>query len=309
MGFRTIYIRIRRLIISAARRALLPWRRKVHVSRRGELGDVLLCTPGLRALKDANPRCRVHFYTDIPDLVRGLPYIDEILPSDRRPRRTMLMRYEESIKPRRHLAQILGTYIGARVTDVRPDCPVDESMVEQFRAAWRDLPRPYIIIQRRAGPWTPNKNWPDEYWEKLVPALLKSGSVIEIGAPAVEALVAPNFIDLRGKTNISELIAAIKAADMLVGPVSGPMHIAAAVGTPAVVILGGYELAENAATYPGNQVFYTPIECSPCWLRMPCPIDRECLRRIKPEAVERAVWDIWAETAAPTIAPTVFGGG
>jgi ADP-heptose:LPS heptosyltransferase len=54
-----------------------------------------MCTPGLRALKKANPRCRVHFYADMPELVRGLPYIDEIHPGDRRTRRTMWMYYEE----------------------------------------------------------------------------------------------------------------------------------------------------------------------------------------------------------------------
>jgi ADP-heptose:LPS heptosyltransferase len=152
---------------------------------------------------------------------------------------------------------------------------------------------PRIVIQRYAGPWTPNKNWPAEYWDRLVTALLKSASVIEIGTPDAGAFDASNYIDLRGKTSLAELVAAINAADILVGPVSGPLHIAAAVGTPAVVILGGYEVAENT-NYPGNRIFYTPIQCSPCWLRTPCPINRECLRRIAPEAVEKATAEMWS---------------
>lgn len=258
-----------------------------------------MCTPGLRALKQANPRCRIHFYTDYPDLVRGLPYIDEIFPGDSRPRNTIWMLYEtkwtlyeEINKPRRHLAKIMGARIGARVNDVRPDCIVDEKLVAQFRSAWRDLPRPHIIIQRRAATHTPNKNWPDEYWERLLASLLKTATVIEIGKASESAIDSPNYIDLRGKTGLAELIAAIAAADLLVGPVSGPLHIAAATGTPAVVILGGYELPENTA-YPGNKILYTPIACSPCWLRTPCPIDKECLKRIAPETVEKALWEMW----------------
>ena len=77
------------------------------------------------------------------------------------------------------------------------------------------------------------------------------------------------------------------------GPVSGPTHIAAAVQTPAVIILGGYEVAGNAH-YEGNRTLTTAIECSPCWLKTPCPIDRACLRQIEPETVEQSIRDLWA---------------
>jgi ADP-heptose:LPS heptosyltransferase len=124
--------------------------------------------------------------------------------------------------------------------------------------------------------------------------ILKTATVIEIGehSQVGERFATPNYIDLRGRTDLGELVASIAAADILVAPVSGPVHIASAVRTPAVVILGGYEQPENTA-YPGNKVLYTPIECSPCWLKTPCPIDRECLRRISPESVREAIEEVW----------------
>jgi len=150
------------------------------------------------------------------------------------------------------------------------------------------------LVQRRAGSYTPNKDWPDELWRTLIGMILKTATVIEIGErnEVGEHFATQNYIDLRGKTDRRELVASIAAGDILVGPVSGPVHIASAVRTPAVVILGGYEQPENAA-YPGNKILYTPIECSPCWLRTPCPIDRECLRRISPATVKEAIGELW----------------
>jgi ADP-heptose:LPS heptosyltransferase len=248
----------------------------------------------MRALKRANPRCRIHFYTDYPDVVRGLWYLDEVSPTDKRPPRSIWMGYEDELPRRCHLAKIMGKRLGVRVKDVTPDCYVDVRLVEQLRSTWQDLPRPHILVQRRASYFTPNKNWPDASWEALIGVMSTTATVIEIGEKS-EGHVhvsSSNYIDLRGKTDLRELVASIAAADILVAPVSGPVHIASAVRTPAVVILGGYELPENTV-YPGNRVLYTPMQCSPCWLKTPCPIDRECLRRISPETVQEAIYEVW----------------
>jgi ADP-heptose:LPS heptosyltransferase len=88
------------------------------------------------------------------------------------------------------------------------------------------------------------------------------------------------------------MAAAIAAADLLISPVSGPTHIAAAVDTPAVVIIGGYE-KPGTAGYPGNIYLTTDMPCSPCFLNTGCPYDKECLRRITPSRVEEAVKQLW----------------
>jgi ADP-heptose:LPS heptosyltransferase len=272
---------------------LLPWRKSIHIYRGAGLGDVLMCTPALRKLKQINPECKIYFYTDYPDLVKGLWYLDAVLSSDKQPPKPMQMGYEDVKIPRRHLSKIMGAKIGVRVEDVKPDCVLDERLAEQFRIAWQKLPRPRILVQRRAGNHTPNKNWPDESWQALLEGLLRTCTIIEIGAMAeVPAISSPHYVDLRDKTSLAELVAAVAAADIFVGPDSGPVHIAAAVKTPAVVILGGYVLPANIE-YAGNQILYTPLSCSPCWLKTPCPIDRECLRRIAPEKVKEAIDRTW----------------
>ena len=58
-----------------------PYRRRnLMVWRDAALGDVLMCTPALRAIKTTNPLCRITFYTlrQYADLLVGLPFIDEV---------------------------------------------------------------------------------------------------------------------------------------------------------------------------------------------------------------------------------------
>ena len=271
-----------------------PWRRKqLDVARNGGIGDVLLCTPALRELKRKNPECRVRFYTRHPSLVRGLPYVDLALPYAERPSGAIYLQYEDAIPPRVHFAKIIGDNLGLDVKDVRPDCVIDPKLVAFFRKSWRQLPRPHIIVQRRGSRWTPNKNWPLENWQQLINALSRNGTVLEIGhqnsAPAVNL---ESYVDLRGQS-LEEALATIAAGDIFVGPPSGPAHVAAAAGVLAVIIIGGYELPDNSA-YSGTIGLHTSVQCSPCWLREPCPHQLKCLTAIEPAIVKKVVLETLA---------------
>ena len=266
----------------------------VDFARDSGIGDVILCTPGLRAVKAAYPKGRIRFYTNALDLVRGLPYIDEVLPFSDRPDGSIYLDYLKLVPSPVHLARLIGDRMGVNVTDVQPDCIVDEALVERFRRDWAHMPRPWVVVLRRASRFTPNKDWPEVAWDALTTNVSSWASVIEIGVreDGVSETAAANTLDLRGDTSITELAALMKAADIHVGPVSGPMHIAAAVRTPSVVIIGGYEHPVNAH-YAGNTEFYTQVPCAPCWLREPCPFDLKCLRAITPEQVAGAIRTTW----------------
>jgi hypothetical protein len=53
---------------------------ELHLMRALGLGDVLMCTPALRELKQRSPTCRVTCYTELTSLVSGLPFIDDVRP-------------------------------------------------------------------------------------------------------------------------------------------------------------------------------------------------------------------------------------
>jgi ADP-heptose:LPS heptosyltransferase len=276
-----------------------PWRRKViDLCRPSAIGDVLMCTPVLRELKRLRPERRTRFYTDFPTLVRGLPYIDEVLPASAMPFCAIPLEYEAALPLRKHLAAAIGDSLGVAVGDIRPDCVVDRRLVRRFRRAWHGLPRPHIVLGPSSSDWSPNKNWPEENWGRLIRRLSRSAGVIETGSaggPRRDDL-GPGYVDLRGRTSLDELVAVIAAADLHIGVVSAPLHIAAAVGTPSVAIVSGYEHPSNTV-YAGNIVLYTAVECAPCWLRTPCPNGLKCLRAISPEEVEAAALRLWRAAA------------
>ena len=258
-----------------------------------------MATPALRKLKEMNPNSVIRFYTNYEQLVRGLPYIDEVIAFSKRPLENRIYLEYASIVPSPvHLARLFGDRLDVDVTDVKPDCIVKQDLVARYEKDWADLPRPRVVVLRRASRHTPNKDWPSDYWKALIEQVLRFGSVIEIGGRDDENPIASeNYIDLRDKTSLDELVAVIAAADIYTGPGSGPMHIAAAVEPPSVVIIGGYEHPVNSH-YPGNIEFYTSLSCSPCWLLEPCPYSLKCLKAISSTQVEQAIKDVWRRDAA-----------
>lgn len=96
-------------------------------------------------------------------------------------------------------------------------------------------------------------------------------------------------IDLAGVTSLRELACLIKDCTVLVTNDSGPMHIAAAFGTPLVALFGS---TDDAVTGPYGQqesVINKRVKCSPCLKRV-CPIDFRCMKQIGvDEVVERVL--------------------
>jgi ADP-heptose:LPS heptosyltransferase len=274
-----------------------PWNgQTIELARDGGLGDTLMCTPVLRELKRRNPHCYIRFYTKYGPLVNGLAYIDEVLALDKTRAGVHFLYYEHAVPPEVHLSRIMGDKIGLKVTDTHPDCIARSDLIEGYRKSFAHLPSPLIVFLRRGSTWTPNKNWPDPNWFALITSLARNATVIEIGeeGAAGRSIASRNYVDMRGKTSLAELVALVAASHLYVGPVSGPMHIAAAVGTPSVTICGGYEsprgLEHPAGVKSTTNVFLSSnLPCSPCWLQEPCPIGLKCLNSISPSQVENAI--------------------
>jgi heptosyltransferase-1 len=90
------------------------------------------------------------------------------------------------------------------------------------------------------------KNWPPARFVEVGRALRAEGaSLFLIGSPADQPVcaeiargIAGEITDLCGRTSLVELGGLLQAMDLLVTVDSGPMHMAAAVGTPVVAVFG-----------------------------------------------------------------------
>ncbi len=92
------------------------------------------------------------------------------------------------------------------------------------------------------------------------------------------------FRDLVGRTTLRQLIAILARARLAFGPDSGALHLAAAVGTPAVSLWGATSPARSTPFGSEGFALAGDAPCAPCFLR-DCPIERVCMRGITPEAV------------------------
>jgi heptosyltransferase-2 len=97
--------------------------------------------------------------------------------------------------------------------------------------------------------------------------------------------------NLAGKTSLRELMALLKTCRVLLTNDTGPMHVAAALGTPVVVPFGSTSPELTGPGLPGdlrNFLLKSDAPCSPCFLRE-CPIDFRCMNGISVERVVQAV--------------------
>lgn len=70
--------------MSVRKSATLGVPQRILVVRLTALGDVLLATPAVRALREAHPQARIDWLTSAPyaDLLEGLPFVDQVLRYD-----------------------------------------------------------------------------------------------------------------------------------------------------------------------------------------------------------------------------------
>jgi heptosyltransferase II len=99
-----------------------------------------------------------------------------------------------------------------------------------------------------------------------------------------------NF-NLSGQTSLRELMSLLKLCRVLLTNDTGPMHVAAALGTPVVVPFGSTSPELTGPGLPGDtrhHLLKSDAPCAPCFLRE-CPIDFRCMNGISVERVVEAL--------------------
>ncbi|MSR76787.1 MAG: glycosyltransferase family 9 protein [Candidatus Omnitrophica bacterium] len=153
-----------------------------------------------------------------------------------------------------------------------------------------------IVIHPGAG--YPSKQWPHKHFSSLIKKILEHrlGKLILIGTQAEKSSAdfssfpASEMIDLRGMTNLEELPVLLNHADLFIGQDSGPSHLAALQGLPLVILFSGANNQDIWKPWSNHMTLLThPVPCSPCESRE-CPlIHHDCMNKIDPEEVYKAV--------------------
>jgi ADP-heptose:LPS heptosyltransferase len=108
-----------------------------------------------------------------------------------------------------------------------------------------DLPEKFALLVPQAAAHRPEKRWPAQNFAALA-AALPMRSVIVGGAGEPPSGIPG--IDLTGRTSLLQLAAVCARASLAVGNDTGPMHLAAALNIPSVVLFSA--ASDPALTAP-----------------------------------------------------------
>ena len=147
-----------------------------------------------------------------------------------------------------------------------------------------------------------SKRWPLPYWATLLDRLIREqqARVVLTGAvadlPLIEQITGrmrEQPINLAGKTSLPQLAALLQRANLMISGDSGPMHIAAAVGTPLIALHGPTDPAQSGPVSPKATILRSPIWCSPCYRAKNTADCRfyttQCMKNITPAQVFEVV--------------------
>jgi heptosyltransferase-2 len=201
-----------------------------------------------------------------------------------------------------HLAAVLGA-------NPAPLPPQLTLLPEEIEAAKKRFGLPEItqpIFGLNPGAeYGPAKRWPVERFIAAAQEIQKRTNCtwllfggradMEIAGRIAADIHPPSSLlpprNLAGKTTLRELMALLKLCRVLLTNDSGPMHVAAALGTPVVVPFGSTSPELTGPGRPGDskhRLLRSNAPCSPCFLRE-CPIDFRCMNGISVERVVEAV--------------------
>lgn len=348
---------------------------RILAVRLDAMGDVLMTTPALRAIRRTVPDARLTLLTSPAgaSVARLLPEVDEVVtyeapwmkvPAPRDPGadrafvEALVRRQEDAaiiftVNTQSALPAAVMTYLAgipvraahARenpyhllshwIRDPEPDLPVRHEVRRQLdlvaalgatadddhlslrvppgasRAVRRRLEqlglldgRPWAVVHPGAS--APSRRYPVDGFAAVADGLADRGwRMVLTGGPdegplveGVRARMRHASIPLHGRLDLGELAALLSVAPLLVANNAGPVHVAAAVGTPVVVT---YALTNRQHTPWGvpSRVLSHDVPCRDC-LRSVCPMGHHrCLTGIAPEAVVEAALELVGDGRAP----------
>lgn len=209
--------------------------------------------------------------------------------------------------------------IGAGVEDIGTHLQFD-STVEEEQAAdaillAANLPAQATLVAIHPGSGAPIKNWTASGWHAVCAALAEDPNVyflVTAGpterdlAHAVVAGLPGDRTVLVDQVALGELAALYARCALVMGPDSGPLHLAVAVGAPSVTLYGASDPVRFGPWGPAkrHRTVVSSIPCRHCgYLALPVAAlpQHPCMQFIEPAAVTAVAQELLA--AAVTSAP------
>lgn len=167
--------------------------------------------------------------------------------------------------------------------------PIQPSELEVLEREFVEYPRPWIAIAP-GSKWL-TKRWPPAHFATLANrARAEFGGTCFLVGAAEDAALAVEFrrfaegasVDLTGRTSLPKLAALLSRCDAMLANDTGPLHLAAALGTPCIAPYTCTKVAKHGPYGIGHTGVETTVACAGSYLRT-CPNGMICMGELTPE--------------------------
>ena len=264
-------------------RKISPAQKIIGIHLIEHMGDIVACEPIIRCLRQRDPDAFLVWfvreqYSELlrhnPEidlvltvscltegiLIRGVPVFDEFVDLHINGKECPCCRIKlvNSGNPEitintflsyGGLLQIFCECAGLPRLHDHPRIHIPDATV--LRVDSLNLPENFVVIHCTAN--DENRNWATEFWQVLVRQLTEQMGlyVIEVGLNPIVRSDSPNYYNVCGQVSIMEMAEIINRANVFLGVESGPAHIANAVKTPGVILLGPIYSFKSYLPYTG----------------------------------------------------------
>jgi len=199
-----------------------------------------------------------------------------------------------------NVIETFGVPVGDRYTELAVS-PQEKKETDQILWNENISPEDKMVVVHIGGNWD-LKRWPQDNFAKLIrrieeelhfkiviPGTLKDARV----ADEIKESTGMEGTVLAGKTNLKQLIALMKRADLVVSSDSGPLHIASSVGTNVIGLFGPTRPEITGPRGRGKSILLQKeIHCNqePCY-QLDCK-DNICMKAVGVDEVFEKVKEI-----------------
>ena len=197
--------------------------------------------------------------------------------------------------------------LGCAVDEVRFPVSVSERdrMAAETLLAREGVPEGRTFVAFAIGANWPNKRWPVEHFAALadrlyhahyVPVLVGGGRLDETLAQDIMRASEMPPVNLVGRTNLKQLAHIFTRAALVLGGDTGPVHLAAGLGTPTVMLMGPTDANRNGPYGQTQNAIEVNRSCRGCWKRV-CPKGLDCLAAISVDEVAAKIGGVLRTTS------------
>lgn len=259
--------------------------RVMTVQRRGAIGDVVMASGVMKRLSEV---ADVNFFTapGMDVLVKGMDWLNSVEAGEWTATNANLDLSYEKLSDKERASNPIPTMFmktalqwlegkGLRLeqpfANLTPELVLEKEEMDEARERLEKLGAfrlPLVAVVPRSNSW-PCRTVSHESWSRLAQNLSERATLLWTGTDQPP----DGYLDLRHR-DLRKLTATLKACDLAVGVDTGPMHLAAGVGTPLVHVT---QSVAGIMTLPDQRdwiAFNPALDCIAChaWK---CPFNEQ----------------------------------